>query len=365
MKGFLSIVWYRVLPPVYGGQKGIAHFNDHLAKKVNLTCLCSQNNEAPAGLSYKLLNELPTSRFQAWNPLVRRQVLRLIKQHSFSHIIIEHPYYGWLGKHKSKYGFRFIVHAHNIEYLRMKARGKAWWRWIKRTERRAFASADHILFKTEEDKNKAISIFNIDASKCMIVPYGIEENEQPQSSALAKQRVKEKYGIGDDEKILFFAGTPDYEPNAMAVENILQEVIPGLQKRNFRFRVLIGGAQEPGKVKAINAVPNAIATGFITSFEEYLQAADVFINPVLTGSGIQTKNIDAIANGCNVVATQFAAAGLPGYLFNEKLFVTSDGDWAGFTNAIVEAAGANNPVPSQFYADYNWDCIVEKLLEEF
>src|SRR5882724_419398 len=119
MKNFLSVVWYRILPPVYGGQKGIALFNQYLGKRVPLTCLCSQDNSPGKDLSYKIINNLPASRFQFWNPLTRKRILSQIRDQSFTDIIVEHPYHGWLGQYKKKMGFRFIVHAHNIEHLRM------------------------------------------------------------------------------------------------------------------------------------------------------------------------------------------------------------------------------------------------------
>jgi glycosyltransferase involved in cell wall biosynthesis len=364
MNNFLSIVWYRVLPPEYGGQKGIAHFNHCLGKKVPLTCLCSRNNVPEDILPYKILNNLPVSRFQFWNPFVRKQILSLIRQQSFTHIIIEHPWHGWLGKYKQKFGFRFIVHAHNIEHLRMKERGKLWWQLVKRTEQKAFDIADHILFKTERDKETAIKLFNISPQKCFIVPYGIKETEQPAPNIAIKEQLRKKYNIAPDEKLLLFAGTLNYEPNAKALEIILRQIIPLLQKKNFRFRLIICGALPEKRMLQLNAIPNVTAAGFVASIQDYLQSADVFINPVLDGSGIQTKNIEAIANGCTIVATAFAATGLPAYLINEKVFVSPDNDWEHFTNNIIIAASKTSNVPQQFYNDYAWQNIIDRLLHE-
>ncbi|MBL7743847.1 MAG: glycosyltransferase family 4 protein [Chitinophagaceae bacterium] len=362
MKKILSIVWYKVLPPEYGGQKGIAHFNGYLGVKVSLTCLCSRNNTADRPLNYRLSNELPVSRFQFWNPAVRKRVLRYIKENSYSHIIIEHPYHAWLGKYKKKYGFRFIVHAHNIEHLRMKARGKCWWRLIKRTERCAFRLADHILFKTETDKEKAINIFDINPEKCLVVPYGCNETEQPALTGNFRALIKKRHSILPEEKVILFAGTLDYGPNAKAKEIILKHIIPLLQKKQFRFRFILCGALPVKEISGLNAMSCFTATGFVPSLPEYLQAADVFINPVTTGSGVQTKNIDAIAGGCNVVTTAFASAGLPSYLVNKKLFVSPDNDWDHFTDNIIKASSLNGPVPGQFYKSFNWSAIIEKLL---
>jgi glycosyltransferase involved in cell wall biosynthesis len=362
MNNFLSIVWYRVLPPLYGGQKGIAHFNYYLGKKVALTCLCSGNNSPAHDLPYKVLNNLPVSRLQFWDPSVRKEILALIRLQSFTHIIIEHPYHAWLGKYKQKTGFKFIVHAHNIEHLRMKARGKLWWRLVKRTEQKAFALADHVLFKTEADKNTAINLFGTDPNKCQVVPYGIEEFSQPEFPKEIKEAFKKKYAIGPGEKILLFAGTLEYEPNARAIETILQDIIPLLQKKKFGFRLFICGALPENKLTQLNSIPGITATGFVTSLQEFIVAADVFINPVVSGSGTQTKNIEAIAGGCNLVSTVFAATGLPDYLPDKKVFTSPDNDPESFANNIILAASLTMAVPPQFYKDYNWQNIIDRLL---
>lgn len=362
MNNFLSLVWYKVLPPEYGGQKGIAHFNDCLGQKVPLTCLCSCNNHPDRVLSYKLLNQLPVSRVQFWNPHLRSRIRTLIQEQSYTHVIVEHPYYGWLGKYKQKLGFRFIVHAHNIEHLRMKARGRLWWRLVKRTEQKAFTSADHILFKTEADKTAAIERFNLPAEKCCIVPYGIQQTKQSAITPGLKEQVRKKYKLAIDEKMLLFAATLDYEPNAKALAAILSHIIPLLQKKGFLFRVIICGSIAPKKISELNAMPNVTAAGFVPLLQDLMQAADVFINPVINGSGIQTKNIEAVASGCNVVATSFAATGLPGYLLNEKVFVSPDNDWDLFTNHIIHAAALKNNVPQLFYEEYNWQNVIARLL---
>jgi glycosyltransferase involved in cell wall biosynthesis len=364
MNNFLSIVWYRVLPPNYGGQKGIALFNQSLGIKVPLTCLCSEDNIPEDGLSYHVANSLPISRFQFWNPFVKKRILSLIRQQSFTHIIIEHPWHAWLGKYKKQLNFRFIVHAHNIEHLRMKARNKTWWWLLKNTERKAFAKADHILFKTETDQATAMNIFNIPAEKCIVVPYGIIEKQQPDPGQEIKKEIKKQYNISEEEKILLFAGTLEYEPNARALEVIVHDILPLLQKKKFRFRLLICGALPEEKMKELNAIPGVKATGYVPSVADFMQSCDVFINPVTGGSGIQTKNIEAIANGCNVVTTVFAATGLPVYLINKKIFASARGDWEHFADNIIAVSSQRTDVPQEFYDEYNWGNIIDRLLEK-
>jgi glycosyltransferase involved in cell wall biosynthesis len=288
----------------------------------------------------------------------------LIRQRSFTHIIIEHPWHGWLGKYKQRFGFKFIVHAHNIEHLRMKERGKLWWWLLKKTEQKAFLMADHILFKTEKDQATATELFNISPQKCLIVPYGIAETRQSPYNIEVKEKIRQKYNITSGEKLLLFAATLDYVPNAKALEVIVHHIIPLLQKKKFRFRLIICGALPEKRILQLNTIPNVTAADFVASIRDYIQSADVFINPVVNGSGIQTKNIEAIATGCNVVTTTFASTGLPAYLINKKIFVSPDNDWEHFTDNIITASSMDTVVPQQFYNDHNWQNIVDSLLKQ-
>lgn len=361
MKNFLSIVWYRVLPPVYGGQQGIARFNDELGEHVPLTCLCSSDNEAAEAVSYRVINDLPVSRLQFLLPSARKRILREITEGKFSHIIIEHPYHGWLGKYKRRLGFTFIVHAHNIEHLRMKARKKWWWRLIQKVEKNAFSAADLILFKTENDLDTAARLFHLPSSKCMIVPFGTQVTAQPAANPEAVLDSRRQHGISGNEVILLFAGTPDYEPNAAALDEILDTILPALRRRQFPFRMFICGNLPPRLQEKAKRFPDVTAPGLVPSMEPYYHAANVFLNPVRRGAGVQTKNIEAIAHGCNVVCTPFSATGMPGYLVDQKIFIADATD--DIATLVIRVSANVKNVPERFFTEYSWEQIVLGLLD--
>ncbi|MBI1779858.1 MAG: glycosyltransferase [Sphingobacteriales bacterium] len=212
MYNFLSIIWYKVLPAHYGGQKDISRFNQHLGLKVHLTALCSSDNKSNEPLSYKIVAALPVSKTQFFNPATKKLILNQISRQHYSHVILEHPYHAWIGKHKKKWGVKLIVHAHNIEFLRMKQRKKWWWPWVKYVEKKAFDRADFILFKTNKDLLLAKDMFNVTDEKSIIVPYGTDISNQSILPESAKNKIRLKHNLNPEEKIILFAGTPDYEP---------------------------------------------------------------------------------------------------------------------------------------------------------
>ncbi len=70
----LSIVWFKVLPAKFGGQKGIANFNQYLSRLHPLVCICSADNEPGADIPYKVLPVLPTGKKQLLLPSAWRKI---------------------------------------------------------------------------------------------------------------------------------------------------------------------------------------------------------------------------------------------------------------------------------------------------
>jgi len=93
----LSLVPYKFLPPDMGGQKGIAFFNRYLSKHTNLSCVTIKDNSQVLTEGYPVKNILSNSPVRYINPFYFFTVSRIIREEKITHLIIEHPYYGWLG----------------------------------------------------------------------------------------------------------------------------------------------------------------------------------------------------------------------------------------------------------------------------
>ncbi len=349
MEKILSIVWYKVLPPVFGGQKGIAHFIKELAKHSDLVCLCSRNNELTEETGYRILPDLPLSKKQFLNPIVWNKIRLVAVKEKPSCIILEHPYHGIAAKKAAKAcGALLVVHSHNIESERFRQLGKWWWNLLGKYEGWIHRKADLSLFKTEIDRAIAIHKFKLQPGKCIVLPYCIEQTEP---NAAAGEIIRERHGIDESKKILLFAGTLDYTPNANAVENIYRHLVPGLEKQGIVFRIIVCGKNNKKAFAYLNKLthPSVIMTGEVQDIGNYFQAADVFINPVLSGGGIQTKTIDALSHHCNVVCFEQMAAGIPAEVAGQKLFIAENSNWNDFSVVVSRALFTKQPTPPAFF----------------
>lgn len=354
----VSIVWFKVLPAKFGGQKGTAVFNQYLAAHFELTCLCSEDNAILEPLNYKVRNELPSGKSQFLQSSCWKKITDVVKEEKADVILLEYPYHAIAAyRAKQTTGAKIILHQHNIEHLRFKQLGKWWWRLLKSYEAWACRKADLILFKTEEDRNHAVENFGITEDKCLIVPYGIEEPTPAQEDIRTKHRIKE------DEKLLLFAGTLDYEPNAEAVKNIYEKLVPQLEQLGTSYKVLICGRNKfPSFQYLKNYIhANVVQAGEVEDIAPYFQSADVFINPVLSGGGVQTKIIDALAHNCNVVAFDRCLQGIDSSVAANKIASVADGDWKSFAQSIQQMQQHKEPTPPGFFHKYSWRSIIANI----
>jgi polysaccharide biosynthesis protein PslH len=366
MTKVLAIAPYPYLPFSSGGQKFIAQFLEYLGKEVDLTVISVAANDFSLAKTYKTIPLLKKSFSRYFDFSLVSKISALVQQEGFDTIIWEHPYYAWLAfRVRKRTGVKTIIHTHNIEYQRFHSTGRWWWPILKMYEKRSFKKADSLLFITPEDKEFAITNWNINKEKCIDVPFGIEIKNYPEDKSAARDSVVEKHLISKEEKILLFNGVLDYKPNLDALKIILDKINPLLLAQSaFRYKIIICGKNLPQEMNSLKeyADKNIIFAGFVPDIETYFKAADIFLNPVQSGGGIKTKMVEAIAYGATVIATKTGSAGIDVSVCGNKLIITPDNDWNGFSKVILNTADNTSKTPQLYYNHYYWRNIIKNLL---
>ncbi|MFZ9388616.1 MAG: glycosyltransferase family 4 protein [Chitinophagaceae bacterium] len=370
MKKVLAIAPYAYLPYYSGGQKFIAEFLQHLGKETELTVISVPGNNPGHRLTYQLVPMLKTGFSRYCDSGLVKKITELVIREKMDTVVWEHPYFAWLAfRVRKRTGVRTLIHTHNIEYQRFRSMGRWWWPILKLYEKRCFRKADGIFFITPEDREFAISKWNIPANKCFDLPFGTRVSNSPDDRADARAMVMSRHGINPDEKILLFTGLLSYKPNLDALNVILEQVNPRLLAQSgFKYRILICGKGLPDILNELKdyASQNVLYAGFVEDIEPYYKASDVFLNPVQTGGGIKTKMVESLAFGTPVVSTASGAAGMDNSSVAEKLKIVGDHDWPGFSLAILDKARETyRPTPMSFYERYNWEHIIRSAVAGF
>ncbi len=335
---------------------------EHLAKHAPLTCLCSRNNQ-PSPASFAIDNSLPVSKTQFLQPLCWLKILRKAKRLRTTHLVLEFPYYGIAGfLCHLILPVKWIIHSHNIESIRFRLLNKRWWRLLYLFEKWTLRKADAVLFKTEKDRRYAIQHFGLNAKKTFVVPYGVLPQPVVDKRA-ARVLICERHKIPISTNLLLFAGTLDYAPNAEALTNLVQQVLPRLNQTVLTYKVLVCGRIERSSFAYLRSLQGEklLYAGAVDDMETYFAAADVFVNPVATGGGVQTKSIDALNHHLNVVCFQQMTEGIHGA--NGKLFTAPDKNWNAFADAIVHALQNPQPTPPDFFSHHDWNNIAAKAFQ--
>ena len=361
----VSLVSYPFLPARTGGQKGIALFYKYFSRYHQVTCIATQKNSPELAEGYELRNILSNAAIRYINPFYFFRIRRVLREKKASHLIIEHPYYGWLGVLLKKFcGIKLVVHSHNLEGNRWKSLGKWWWRILWLYEKYTHRQADYSFFISDADKRYAIRAFGLKPSRCSTVSFGIEIPAPPKAEAvdMAQNILHRQYGLSGEIPLLFFNGAFKYRPNLDALENLLYRVNPILQNKNFPYFLLICGIDIPDRFFS-ETFPAVQVVGFAEDLELYLLGCSVFLNPVITGGGIKTKLVEALGFNLNAVSTESGAIGVDPQLCNGKLVVCQDEDWMAFADTITRTAEKKSATPASFYQHFYWGNIAQRAGE--
>jgi len=110
-------------------------------------------------------------------------------------------------------------------------------------------------------------------------------------------------------KTLIITGTLNYHPNVASVLYFVNEILPLIRRDEPDIQLQLVGANPVGAVQAL-ASDQIEVTGFVPSITDYLGQATIALAPVVYGSGMQIKVLEAFLTGTPLVATEVALRGL-------------------------------------------------------
>lgn len=252
---------------------------------------------------------------------------------------------------------------------------------LKKTEGEAVKQASMIFAMSEEDKERLSALYHVSRDKIFVVPNGADypkdagdtenarnaedarnknkgdaKGHERLSGRLSREDAKRKLGFSPGQKIALFTGS-NHPPNHEAARFIGETLAPKLRSITF---VIMGGVCKPkghdddrhdrldyelsstrsnrrnwrnrqdnvAPINFTNSISsNVIRTGFVpeSTKELYLRAADIAINPVVSGSGSNLKMFAYLANGLPVVATPKGIRGVDAKQGKDLLVSDLDG----------------------------------------
>jgi glycosyltransferase involved in cell wall biosynthesis len=108
---------------------------------------------------------------------------------------------------------------------------------------------------------------------------------------------------------MLFLGSFRHTPNQEALNWFVERVLPLVLAAEPRARVIVVGSEPPPREKFQHGDAVELA-GFVEDVREPLARYALFLCPILSGSGVRVKLLEAFAAGIPVVSTRLGAEGL-------------------------------------------------------
>lgn len=111
-------------------------------------------------------------------------------------------------------------------------------------------------------------------------------------------------------KLIVFVGKMDYEPNISATSFFAKEIFPLIKRQIPDIKFTIVGSNPTPAIKKLEKIEGVKVTGYVESIEPWFEQASIIVAPMISGSGVQNKILQALSKGCCVVTTPIGNEGL-------------------------------------------------------
>jgi O-antigen biosynthesis protein len=115
---------------------------------------------------------------------------------------------------------------------------------------------------------------------------------------------------GREPRTLLFLGSWRHDPNRVAVDWFVRHVLPRVLAEEPDAKLVIVGSDPPPEHTYSDHAAHMQMLGYVEDIREPLARYAVFVCPILSGSGVRVKLLEAFAAGIPVVSTYVGAEGL-------------------------------------------------------
>jgi len=109
---------------------------------------------------------------------------------------------------------------------------------------------------------------------------------------------------------LVFSGTMDFEPNYEGAIWFIDRVLPLVRARRPDVKFVVAGAN-PGSNLTSRVGDGVDVTGYVDDLRAVIASAQLYVAPMVSGSGFKNKVVEALSCNSYVAATPMAVEFLP------------------------------------------------------
>jgi sugar transferase (PEP-CTERM/EpsH1 system associated) len=193
-----------------------------------------------------------------------------------------------------------------------------------------------------------------------VVPMGVDlEYFQPSDTKSTSS------DCAESTSQLLFTGTMNYFPNYDAVWYFYHNIFPYIQQTHPDVIFYVVGNYPTAKLKKLEANRDIVVTGHVPETRPHFDQSAVFVSPLRGGSGVQVKNLEAMAMGLPVVTTSVGAAGIEAKIGHHLMVADEPKEFAARVVQLLDDPELRRQIGQNgrhlVEQKYNWQDVVNRL----
>lgn len=235
-------------------------------------------------------------------------LVQIVKENDFETIILESVYCTpYIEVIRANTEAKILIRSHNVEYKIWSGLADSTNRFLKKWYMRLLASRlkkYEISILNKADGVLAISSLDEDQLKSdgvntpfCVIPVGMDIKRFPKPKPIRSLK-------------LYHVGAMDWEPNIEGINWFVDDIWPEISNSFPDVECHLAGRKMP-EYLLDEANGNLNITGEVNSVVEFVKDKPIAIVPLLSGSGMRVKIVEALALGKVVISTSLGAEGIP------------------------------------------------------
>lgn len=146
------------------------------------------------------------------------------------------------------------------------------------------------------------------------------------------QPILNRFNHSHKSPIIAFHGGMTWDPNRVTAIYLIEKILPLIKAQSPSVLLRIAGTPVFAELKQLENEPNVEICGFVEDIRDWLAECDVYVMPMLQGSGVKNKLIEAMAAGLTIVTNSLGAEALTEEA--KQSIVIADGE-ENIANAVI------------------------------
>jgi glycosyltransferase involved in cell wall biosynthesis len=188
--------------------------------------------------------------------------------------------------------------------------------WVRRFEGSVFRRFARVIVVSEQDRDALLALDR--SMRVVVIPNGVDVERFAPAPA-------NEAALPVDPARVLFTGVMRYPPNVAAAEHLARRIMPLVRARVPEAHLAIVGRDPSPSVRALSGLDGIEVIGEVPDLRPWLTGSRAYACPMVSGTGIKNKLLEAMACGVPCIATPLALRGLRAQA-GRDLLVASDAE---------------------------------------